>query len=100
MILYKNFKWQQEDFIVSGLPIPRNCPHCNGSAILYGDGRIECQKPYYEKSEACGYNHYDTTSPRRSIELWNKYDDYSKVKYEEWSDVHYFLAYNKYPEDD
>jgi hypothetical protein len=98
MILYKNFSWQQPEHIIQGLPEPRKCPHCGGSALLDANGNIECQLDWHKKSEKCGYNHYETMSVKRSIELWNKYDCYSQVKFEELSDVHYFLIHRCYPD--
>jgi len=100
MILYKDFEWKQPEYIINGLPKPRKCPHCGGSALLDAHGNIECGKPRWNKLEACGYNHYETSSVKRSIELWNKYDCYSKVQFEELSIVHYQLIHgiDSYPD--
>jgi len=111
MIFYKDFQWQQEDFIIQGLPLPRPCPHCGYSPVLYSDEKlyyIECSCPQYikrldrpgydESLEICGYNHYTTTEVKRTIDLWNKYDAYYRVNYEELSDVHYYLIHREYPE--
>ncbi len=83
MIFYKDFKWQQPDYVVDGFPEPRPCPHCGGSAIVENYS-VQCQKPWFEKTEACGYNHYDASlTLRKAIEAWNKYDSYSKCPQEE-----------------